>query len=107
MTRDDLGRIVHKAWSEWAKSQTAVAVNPAAPQLHSYDQLSEAAKEGHRQIGEAVMEAVVPKIRGIVVTDREVHTFDQYSDAERIWEMSPPGSRLYDHTCLVHHPKTT
>jgi hypothetical protein len=50
MNRDDLGRIVRKAWVRWARMQP----DPKPSWLVPYDELSEADKEADRQIGEAV-----------------------------------------------------
>lgn len=59
MNRDELGRVVRNAWTEWAKTQPG----PVKPSwLVPYDELSEADKEADRLIGIAVVRAVVGRL---------------------------------------------
>ena len=52
--RDVLGRVVRKAWVQWARTQP----NAKPFWLVPYDSLTESDKEADRQIGEAVAHAL-------------------------------------------------
>lgn len=52
--RDVLGRVVRKAWVQWARTQ----LNAKPSWLVPYDSLTESDKEADRQIGEAVAHAL-------------------------------------------------
>lgn len=53
--REVLGRIVRRAWVEWAREQP----NPKASWLVPYEELSEADKDADCRIGEAVQQFIV------------------------------------------------
>ena len=58
-SRDYLGLVVRRAWITWATQQP----NPKSDLLIPYDLLSEADKEGDRQIGEAVASVIAAEYR--------------------------------------------
>lgn len=69
-TPDDLGRIVREAWVRWAKTQPA----PKPHWLVPYDELGEPDKEADRQIGMAVVAAIVNEaLQAAAVIIQEAH----------------------------------